>query len=130
MPDGTNIDHILCVKHQRIIDNGAVFSYYGKHFKVIYNDSSSIPHKVKIDVLISPSFGVKAHYKGIFFDTVPFIKPKKNPTKPEQTKRNYNPLPDSHYFKHGHDSIKKLSYAESDSEILAMLEDILFSKYA
>ena len=130
LPDGSNIDHILCVKHQRFIDNGAVFSYYGKHFKVLCSNSSNIPPKAKIDVLISPSFGVKAHYKGIFFDTIPFIKSKKTTAKLEQTKRIYNSIPDSHYFKHGHDSVKKLSYAESDSEILDMLEDILFSKYA
>lgn len=129
-PTGTNIDYILCVKHQRIIDNGAVFSYYGKHFKVISVSSSTIPSKAKIDILISPWFGVKAHYKDIFFDTVPFIKPKKINTKSEQSQRVYNPQPDNHYFKHGREDVKKLSYAESDSEILAMLEDILFSKYA
>lgn len=128
LPKNLNIDHVLCVKHQRIIDNGAVFSYYGKHFKVVCSDSYNIPPKAKIDVLISPSFGVKAHYKGVFFNTIPFIKPKKASAKKEQ--RIYNPIPDTHYFKNGRNDVKKLSYAESDSEILAMLEDIFFSKYA
>jgi len=129
-PDEINIDHILCVKHQRIVDNGAVFSYYGKHFKVICDGSSNLPPKAKIDVLISTFFGVKVHYKGIFFETIPFIKSKKNSAKPDKNQRIYQPQPDNHYFKHGKDGVKKLTYSETDSEIMAMLEDILFTKYA
>nr|WP_242979096.1 hypothetical protein [Carboxydocella thermautotrophica] len=31
-----DIGHILCVKQKRTIDNGGVFSFYNRHFKVIY----------------------------------------------------------------------------------------------
>lgn len=130
VPEGLNIDHVLCVKHQRSIDNGAVFSYYNKHFKIVCTGSQNVPPKAKIDVLLSPIFGVKAHYKGVFFDTIPFIKPKKATNAPTKTPRAYPPLPESHYLKRGQDNVPKISFAETDREILDMLEDILFSKYA
>ena len=131
LPDDLNIDHVLCVKHQRLIDNGAVFSFYNKHFKIICAGAvQHIPPKSKIHVLLSPVFGVKAHYKGVYFDTVPFIKSKKMATTSQKTPRTYHSLPDTHYLKHGKDNAPKISFAETDREILDMLEDILFSKYA
>lgn len=128
--DSLNIDHVLCVKHKRLVDNGAVFSYYNKHFKILCTGSQNVPPKARIDVLLSPKFGVKAHYKGAFFDTVPFIKPKRLTNIPTKTPRTYHSLPDTHYLKRGHDNVPKISFAETDREILDMLEDIFFSKYA
>jgi len=132
LPDCINIDHILCVKHKRLIDNGAVFSYYNKHFKVICDSSQNLSPRAKIDVLLSPSFGVKAHYNGVYYQTMPFIKPKKktDTVNTDKIPRTYPPLPEDHYLKRGRNNVQKLCYTETDSQILEMLEDILFSKYA
>jgi hypothetical protein len=37
LPDNLNLDHILCVKQTRIIDNSGVFSIHSRHFQVLKN---------------------------------------------------------------------------------------------
>jgi hypothetical protein len=127
------IDHILCVKVQRSIDNGGVFSLYSKHFKVLTDSSSPLlPPRARINVLCSPYLGVKAQFKNVVFDVLPYVKPKKKPAAPKkqpQERKPYSP-PASHYYKYGQSLVKKLSYDETDREILQMLENIFLSKYA
>ncbi len=44
-------------------------------------------------------------------------------------KTKYTP-PDDHYFKYGHSLIKKLTFEDSDRDILNMLEEIFLKRYA
>jgi len=127
--DSSLITHALCVKQTRIIDNGCIFSFYNKHFQVL--SESNIPAKAAIDVLVSPAFGVKASYKGVVYEVVPFIKPKKQLSADTKKKSStpYSP-PDDHYFKHGKALWDTLSFDESNLDILQMLEDIFLKKYA
>jgi transposase len=125
------IDNILCFKQTRTIDNGGVFSFRGKHFQPVSNGSiAAIPSKSQVDVLISPIFGVRVQFKNVVYDVVPFIKPKKT-AKPNSSKEKttYRP-PDHHYYKYGKHLWPKLSFAQSDSDILSMLEEIFLKKYA
>jgi transposase len=128
---GICIDNILCFKQLRTIDNGGVFVFKGGHFQPVSNGKIvSIPAKSQVNVLISPIFGVKVQFKNVVYDVVPFIKPKKkanpNPTKEKNT---YRP-PEDHYYKYGKDLWPKLSFAESNNEIIQMLEEIFLQKYA
>jgi transposase len=128
---GICIDNILCFKQLRTIDNGGVFVFKGRHFQPVSNGKIvSIPAKSQVNVLISPIFGVKVQFKNVVYDVVPFIKPKKkanpNPTKEKNT---YRP-PEDHYYKYGKDLWPKLSFAESNNEIIQMLEEIFLQKYA
>lgn len=126
-----DIGHILCVKQKRTIDNGGVFSFYNRHFKVIYKETNPIPPRTKIDVLISPVFGVKVQYKNTVFETLPYVKPQKTQKpKTEATERKPYIPPDTHYFKYGHNLVKRLTYEDSDRDILKMLEEIFLRKYA
>lgn len=129
-----NIDYILCVKQTRIIDNGGVFSFYNKHFKVVSaNKANPVPPKVEIKVLLSPHFGIKAQYKDTVFNVLPYAKPRKskesNTNNKSTNKTKYTP-PDDHYFKYGHSLIKKLTFEDSDRDILNMLEEIFLKRYA
>lgn len=127
------IDHILCIVQKRSFDNGGVFSYYNKHFKIISAKGlPSLPQKARVDVLISPHFGIHVSYKGAIYETVPYIKPKpqKIIVTPENRETPTWIPPDSHYYKYGHRLVKKITFEESDQEILAMLEDIFLSKMA
>lgn len=129
--EGTCIDNILCFKQLRTIDNGGVFSFRGKHFQPVSNGSiASIPAKSQINVLISPLFGVRVQFKNDVYDIVPFIKPKKS-SKPSSTKEinTYRP-PHDHYYKYGKHLWPKLSFAESEADIIEMLEEIFLKKYA
>lgn len=131
LKEGLVIDNILCFKQIRTIDNGGVFSFKGKYFQPVSNGHVAyIPPKSQVDVLISPVFGVRVKYKNAVYEVVPFIKPKKvkAPTSSRE-KRTYRP-PDDHYYKYGRELWPKLSFAESDSEILQMLEEIFLKKYA
>jgi hypothetical protein len=89
LEDGVILDNILCVKEDRILDSGHVFSYGGKRFQI--EDApyvSWLPPKAKITVMISPRIGIRAGYLKYVFDTRPApIKKssKKEPApKPEQ----------------------------------------------
>lgn len=108
LPDSLNLDHILCVKQNRITDNSDVFSIHNRHFQILKKPGlPEIPKKSKIIVIISTSVGIKAQYKGNVYEVINFIKPKKlNETK-HKTKSKYVPTQDN-YFTYGHTQI--LSY--------------------
>jgi len=74
------LDHILCIKETRKLDNGQVFAYKGKSFQIEHSTYSNwIPPKAEITVLTSPHIGIKAAYKNLVFDTK-LIKTKKTLT--------------------------------------------------
>jgi hypothetical protein len=116
---------------KRIIDSGAVFSFYNRHFILLVGKNSVLPPpKTQITVLVSPHFGIKVQYHNTLFEVLPYIKPAKTPN-PKQTssKKAWTP-PDSHYYKYGHSLIKKVSFEDSDRDILHMLETIFLRQYA
>lgn len=126
----TNLDYVLCIKEQRTVDSGGVFSYGGRSFKVNETiHSGMIPPKSKVKVLISPEFGVKLEYRSIVFDVNPYVPPKRRPN-PKKEPQKPKPVPDSHYYKYGQALAPKLAFTETDSEIVSMLEDIFLQKYS
>ena len=129
LPEGKHLDYILCVKEQRSVDAGGVFSYGGKQLKVCEDDFGWVlPPRAKADVLISPVFGVKLEFRGIVYDVERFAAPKRKP-KAEKEPKKSTPVPDSHYHKYGKYEVLPICYSESDKEILAMLHDIFLGKY-
>jgi len=128
-----DIDTILCIKLTRSVDNGGVFSFYNKQFKVLTNQNTLlIPPKSKILVLVSPVFGVKVQFKQALFDVLPYINANtvKRATKTSNKQRNSVSQPDSHCWKYGQPLKPKLTYEDNDAAILSMLETIFLSKYA
>ena len=126
LPENINLDNILCVKQKRKVDNGSVFSFYGKHFKIELKENQlPIPPKTNINVFVSSISGVRMEYKGRIYETVPFIKPKKamdNAAK-ERKSNAYTP-PDTHYYKYGQNLFKQVTFEDSDRDILEMLQEI------
>lgn len=131
LSDDLILDHVLCVKQTRTIDNGSVFSIHNRHFQVLKSPGlPEIPKKSKIAVIISTSIGIRAEYQGNVYEVINFIKPKKKyETKQQNSKSKYIP-PDDHYFKYGHDKFKKVYFDENYEEVLSVLEEIFLSKYA
>ncbi|WP_409229474.1 ISNCY family transposase [Gudongella sp. SC589] len=130
LPDYLNLDHILCVKFDRVTDNSSVFSVHSKHFMVVGSpELPEVPKKSKIHVIISTSAGIKVEYQGNVYDTINYIKPKKSNDSKGKSKSKYIP-PDDHYFKYGSDKFKKLYFDESYEEVLAILQEIFLRKYA
>ena len=130
LPDNLILDHILCVKQTRIIDNSGVFSLHNRHFQVLKNPGlPEIPKKSKITVIISTSVGIKAEYQGNVYEVINFIKPKKSNETKQKSKSKYIP-PQDHYFKYGNDKFKKVYLDESYEEVLSVLQEIFLSKYA
>jgi transposase len=124
-----NLDNILCITQKRTFDNGGVFSFYNRTFKIITGKPDSIlPHKGDINVLVSPVFGVRACFAGIVYDVVPFVKPEKA-AKSTSVKPRTKYIPDdSHYYKYGHKLISKVTFEDNDIAILKMLERIFLWK--
>jgi transposase len=82
--DGLNLDCILCVKEGRTLDNGHVFSYHGKSFKLADRpEVYYLPPRAKVTILASPRIGIKAAYKNLVFETVPCLK--SQPKRKEKT---------------------------------------------
>lgn len=66
------LDHILCVKENRVLDRGQSFSFHGKRFQVEKSPYSDwIPPKAKITVMTSPYIGIKVRYLSYIFETKP-----------------------------------------------------------
>jgi len=127
-----NIDTILCVKLTRSVDAGGVFSFYNRHFKVIMNSGLPLlPPKAKVSVLVSPHVGIAVEWKRKLYQVLPYIKPARQVADAYSSKRKptWKP-PDSHYYKYGHTLIKKVTFEDTDKDILAMLETIFLCKYA
>lgn len=127
-----NIDMVLCVKLTRSVDAGGVFSFYNRHFKVVTKpDLPLLPPKAKVSVLVSPHVGIAVEWKQKLYQVLPYIKPTKQKTVASifKQKSTWSP-PDSHYYKYGHTLIKKVTFEDTDKNILAMLEAIFLCKYA
>ena len=127
-----NIDTVLCVKLTRSVDAGGFFSFYNRHFKVITaNDLPVLPPKAKVHVLISPYLGIAIEFKGCLFQVLPYINPAKagKSALPANRKSTWTP-PDSHYYKYGHSLIRKVTFEDTDKDILEMLELIFLCNYA
>ena len=129
-PEGMNIDYILCVKEDRTVDAGGVFSFSRKSFKVEEGPySGMIPPNARCKVLTSPSFGIKIEYRKMVFNVLDYIPPKK---KSAPAKEPYVPhsQPADHPFKYGQSLAVKPIYGETDKEIFSMLEEIFLRKLA
>lgn len=130
LSDHLNLDHILCVKLSRMVDNSGVFSIHNKNFLVVDSpELPEVPKKSKIEVIISTFVGIKAGYNGNVYETVNYIKPRKSNESKASEKYVYIP-PENHYFKYGSTKFKKLYVEESYEEVLQILQEIFLSKYA
>ena len=128
--DDFNLDAILCVKEKRKIDNGGIFSYKNKLFKVVEDMKTGyIPNNAQVDVLIDSTSGVRVLYKGTIFDTIRHIAPKKEKIEPRVVKprsSTAHAVPEDHYYLTGKGWGKFKDSYLSDDEILKMLDEILY----
>lgn len=125
VPTSLDLDLILCVKEKRTADNGGVFSFHGKSFKIV---DYAVSGKSKIEVVASATRGIFALNKGKEVNVTPYIKPKKAaPPKAEKK-------PPSTLGHHAHGNWKptqpRYSFDLANKEIKKMLEEIFLSKYA
>lgn len=131
--DAVDINSVLCVKQKRKVDSGGVFSFYGKLFKVVTEkEQPPIPTRTQITVCINSITGVRVEYNGRIYETVPFIQPQKAVQKDTFKKRKYASPPDTHYYKYGkydQNLFPRVSFEESDREILGMLQKVFLGKY-
>ena len=126
LPPGLDLNHILCVKEKRTIDNGGVFSFHNKTFLI---SNRNIPRKTKVDVIASATEGLVVLYNGKPLDVIPYIKPKKV-SKPPRTERQPFTPDNNHIWKSEWRNIPLYSADMSNAEVHEMLNDIFLSKYA
>lgn len=119
-----NLDHILCVKETRQVDNGSTFSYGGVYYRVTRNGRTMpIIPKAKITVLKSPQFGLKVQYSGSIYDVeVLESLPPKNPV-PKQPRQPHIPVTPAknHPWRTNTTKFPVSMYDKSDREILEAL---------
>lgn len=130
----TNIvlDHILCKKEGRTVDNGAVFSYYGSYYQLVKNGKrASVIPKSKVEVLESDCIGIKALYSGVVYETQITSKPVKKSMCTQKPKPKHVTIPsESHPWKQSGQTKPRPSYVETDQEILQMIDDLFSSRRA
>lgn len=131
LAEDINLDNILCVKEKRKVDNGGVFSFYGRHFKIEPKESQpTIPPHSKINVFVNSISGIRVEYKGRIYETTLFIKPKKvMDSTPKVLKPVANTPSDNHYYKYGQDIFKRVTFEDSDRDILDMVQELFLGKY-
>jgi transposase len=125
VPNTQDLDIILSVKETRTADNGGVFSFSGKPWKIIGYD---VPGKTKVEVVASARCGLLALHKGKRHDVAPFVKPEKA-KKPKADRLMVKPAED-HPFRQSIHQMPLYSTDLAYPEIHKMLEDIFLSKYA
>jgi len=124
-----NLDNILCNVEKRTFDNGGVFSFYNRTFKIVADKPDRVlPHKGNINILFSPAFGIRACFAGIVYEVLPFIKPEKAERKASTKPRTKYIPDDSHYYKYGHKLVKKVTFEDNDIAILKILERVFLWK--
>ena len=125
-PNSMDLDFVLSVKEKRVVDNGGVFSFKNKQWKVVGEGLPS--SKFTIEVVVSATKGILALYKGDAFDVLPHVKPKKS----DKPKAERKPPSTLGHRAHGNWVPNLPIYSSDlvDSEIKKMLEDIFLSKYA
>ena len=132
--ESINLDHILCIKEERTIIEGSAFSYNGQYYQLTHNDkkASAMP-KAKLTVLISSKMGVKAMYSNIVYDTkILDERPKKSALNQTiKTKERKKAIPTrDHPWRQPTNKKPILSYEETDSEILEILDELFNSTRA
>jgi transposase len=125
LPNNHDLINILCVREKRKLDTSGAFSYGKQYFVII----GKIPPRVQIEVIIHRKYGIFALYKGQRYSVIRIEKPKPGRKKSQLPTSQRKPFipPDSHYHKHGKDSFVHYSGEYTDSEILAILDEV-FSK--
>lgn len=122
--DNVNLDHILCIKKTRQVDNGSTFSYGGVYYRAIRNGKTMpIIPKAKITVLKSPQFGLKVEYSSSIYDVeVLESLPSKDatPKQPRQARKPVAPA-GNHPWRTKTTKYPVSMYDESDREILEAL---------
>lgn len=137
LDDSVDIDTILCIKEERTIINGGAFSYKGNYYQLVRKEKGTSPlPKAKIVVLNSSKTGIRATYHGELYETRLLEElPKKAFMPHSQSKKKdtehapHKPASD-HPWRKGATEKPKLSYAEPDSEILEMLDELFSSTRA
>ncbi len=132
-----NLDYILCIKDRRTIIEGSAFSYKGKYYQLIKNgDRAAAMPDAKLTVLTGSRIGVKAVYANVVYETkVLMERPKKvaascfkGQNKPQL---NSKARPSSnHPWRQAPNKKPTLSYEETDTEIISMLNDLFGSNRA
>lgn len=100
LPEYLSLDYHLCIKEQRVIDAGGVFSFYNQKFKVLDSMySGKLTPKTKINVLCSDRIGVKVEYRSFVFEVERITEPKKAKKKAlplRKEERVYRSQPEDH----------------------------------
>ncbi|WP_202943851.1 ISNCY family transposase [Natranaerobius thermophilus] len=115
-----NLDHILCSKFKRTVDNSATFSFEGSYYQILDKNSQLVP-KSKVTVLSNPKFGVKVKYKDMVFETQIVDKPSttKMTKKVKTTQSPKNRIvPDENHPWRKQSERTNLNYDLTDQELL------------
>ena len=105
------------------MDNGGVFSFHGRAWKV----ECPSPAKSTIDVIVSPSRGILAVYKDRTYDVASFEKQRKAKVK----KAALPPMPPAadHPWRTGEFDASFNTHVYSDLEIISMLNELFLNPW-
>jgi hypothetical protein len=124
-------------KEERTIIESSAFSYKGQYYQLAKNgEKAAAMPKAKLTVLSSSKIGVKAIYADVVYDTKALAeRPKKavagssKSQGREQCRKRVRPAYD-HPWRQSPDKKPMLSYEETDTEIIEMLNDLFSSTRA
>jgi hypothetical protein len=115
-----NIDHILCRKYTRKLDNGSAFSYGGNYWQLLSGakPAAAIPRS-SVKVLTSEKIGIKAKYSDKIYSLARIEKPAKSFVKAGRNKKIVSKPAASHPWKRA--SSSGFKYDPRNGELYAGL---------
>lgn len=122
----SQIDDILCVKHERKTDNAGTFSFKGRCFQILDKGFPIISKAKAIQVLISPRSGIRVIYNEKIFETIRYLKPQNATIRKKPKKKPVTPMiPLGSY---GTDAWKRIWWSEDYNESLQFLYELFFQQ--
>ena len=127
MDDPDDLKYILCVKEERTVDAGGVFSYKGRSYMVHGPNAVNIFKGARIKVLINEEYGIAVQYKGIPVEVLQYIPPKRKTEKPKKARSRSHPQTIEHPWKSG----SKMMYSEdlNYTDMLTMIDEVMQAPY-
>jgi transposase len=129
LEDGVDLSAVLCVKEQRVVSDGSGFSYGGRYHRIMCGAKPlGLPKGSIVTVLDCHKRGLRAMYNGTVYETNCLVeKPKKAVPQRQEAKvprDAVRPRPaDDHPWRTSRQKRPRLSYEESDRELLEALFD-------
>ena len=126
--EGTDIDSILCIKHNRKTDAAGTFSFKNRCFQILDAGFPIINARREITVLLHPRYGIRVAYGGHIFKAIRYLKPQNKNASTKVEKKVIKAVEPHLQLRHSSDEWKAIWWMEDYNLSLKFLYELFFEK--